>query len=439
MNNPRKQIESRYSARRKKILSSIKGDVAFFASAPQLYYSRDTEVPYKQNTNFYYLTGFQETNSILVLRGHKKPSSILYMEEKNPLMEVWVGPRLGLKAARRRFSVDDIRPIENLRKDFKELVRGSSHIHYSLKNSHMLDEIILDHIANPNNPRFNESCILKDASLLTAPLRLIKDKDEINLCKHAAQITARSLKELIPFLAQMKNEKQTALSLESLFAKYGAQGTAFNTIVAAGRNATTLHHTPGFSPLWKKELVLIDCGADFQGYSGDITRVFPVSGSFTSEQAAVYDVVHNALSVGIAKVKTGISLDDIHEVVSKEITKGLIDLKILKGNYAQAYEKGSYKKYYMHRTGHWLGLDVHDISPATFNNQNCHSYLFPLEPGMVFTIEPGLYFNPLDESIPKHFRGIGIRLEEDILVTSKGVDVISKDIPLDRIDIEKLF
>lgn len=439
MTNPRKQIESRYALRRKKVLSQIKGDVAFFCSALPKFHSRDTEIPFRQDSNFYYLTGFQESNSVLVLRGHKNPTSIIYLKDKDPNMETWVGPSLGLKAARRRFKVDDIRPIESLEKDFKEIVRGCINIHYSMYSSKTLDSLILDHLANTSNPRFNEPCILKDSRLLTASLRLIKDKDEINLSKHAAQITARSLKELIPFLSQMKNEKQTALSLESLFAKYGAQSTAFNTIVAAGKNATTLHHSPTFSPLWKKELVLIDCGANFQGYSADITRVFPVSGKFSSEQSDIYDLVLNSLKAGMTKALVGFSLDDIHETICKEITKGLVDLKILKGNASVLHEKGAYKKYYMHRSGHWLGLDVHDISPATLNNQNCHSYLFPLEPGMLFTIEPGLYFRPDDDSIPKRYRGIGIRLEEDILITNKGHEVITSEVPLDRSKLEELY
>ncbi len=439
MNDPRKQLENRYNLRRKSILKSVKDDIVFISSGIQKFHSRDLEVPFRQDSDFYYLTGFNEPNSVLVLRGNNKPRSILYLKDRDPLMEQWIGPSLGLKRARRRFSIEDIRPIEQLGIDFKELVHSTKNIHYSLGTNKLLDSLISAHLSSSQSPRFNEPAILKDARLLTAPMRLIKDREEIHLSKRASEITARSLKELLPFLSGMKNEKQCALSLESLFAKYGAQGTSFNTIVAAGKNATTLHHLPSFSPLWKKELVLIDCGADFQGYSGDITRVFPVSGKFSTEQADVYDVVKDAVDEACKKASLGNSLDDIHYAATRALTRGLVDLSILSGNVNQLHAKGAYKPYYMHRTGHWLGIDVHDISPNIIRNQSCHSYLMPLEPGMLFTIEPGLYLRSDDKTVPKSLRGIGIRLEEDILMTAKGSDIISSEIPLDREEIEKLF
>lgn len=439
MADPRKQLESRYLSRRKQILNQIKGDVAFFCSASPKHHSRDIEYPFRQDSNFFYLTGFQETDCVLVLRGNKKPRSILYLKERDLKEEIWVGTRLGLKRARKKFSIDDIRDINDLKQDFKELIYSAHNIYHSLGLNLLLDSLITDTLSSSNNPKFNEPYALKDARLLTSELRLIKDREEIHLCKRASEITARSLKELIPFLKDMKNEKQCALSLESLFAKYGAQGTSFNTIVASGKNATTLHHAPGFSPLWKKELVLIDCGADFQGYAGDITRVFPVSGVFSNEQAEVYDAVKEALEIGIKKSSSGVSLDDIHEAVSKELTRGLVELSVLKGNVSQLHTKGAYKPYFMHRTGHWLGLDVHDISPNLYKGDFCHSYLMPLSQGMLFTIEPGLYFRSDDETVPKSLRGIGIRLEEDILITQKGIEVLSKDIPLDRKTIESLY
>ena len=439
MTDPRKLRENRYASRRKKVSQLIKEDIAIFASASPKFHSRDIEYPYRQDSNFFYLTGFMEDDSILVIRGTKKPRTILYLRERNLSEEQWTGPRLGLKRARKKFSIDDLRPISQFRTDFKELISSTQSIYYSFGNSKLVDQLVSEFLSIPTGPRFNDPAILKDARILTAQLRLTKDRDEIHLSKRASEITARALKELIPFLSEMKNEMQCALSLESLFAKYGAQGTSFNTIVAAGKNATTLHHSPGFSPLWKKELVLIDCGANFQGYSGDITRVFPVSGKFTGEQAACYDVVQSAVEQAILKAKAGNSLDDIHEASARELTKGLCDLSILKGNPTKNFVKGLYRPFFMHRTGHWLGLDVHDISPNTYKNQPCHSYLVPLESGMLFTIEPGLYFRHDDETVPKAFRGIGIRLEEDILITPKGCDILSKDIPLDRKELETLF
>jgi Xaa-Pro aminopeptidase len=436
--SPRQQWENRLQTRRKKLLQQLKGEIAIIPASPERHMSRDQNYPYVPDSDFFYLTGLEESHSVLVLKNNDGIRSILYLRDRNPEEERWTGERLGIRRARRRFKVDDIRPIEDFEKDFSVLVHGCRAINYSPGSHERVDTLVWDYLSNPASPQFGRPAILKDLRLVTSQMRLVKDKEETGFLRRASEITARALKELAPYITTMKNEKHCAETLESLFAKFGGQGTAFQTIVASGKNATVLHHHPSFSPIWKKDLVLIDCGTRFKNYSGDITRVFPVSGTFTSPQAEVYDAVREAVSDALLKAESGNCLDDIHEAAAKSLSRSLVDIGVLQGNPSHIFARGLYKPYFMHRTGHWLGIDVHDIAPQQYNREPVPSFLLPLTPGMAFTIEPGLYFSHTDTSIPKELRGIGIRLEEDISITAKGHDVLSKDIPIERQEIEKL-
>lgn len=438
-NSPRSLQENLFANRRKKILQSIKSEIAFFPAASEQLLSRDQNYPFVQNSDFFYLTGLEETPGILVLKGVSGSKSILYLKERNPVEERWVGERLGIRRARRRFKIDDVRAIEDFPKDFPTLLHGVQTINYAPGSNGQLDNLIWDFLSSPTSPRFALPAVLKDSRLLTSEMRLFKDKEEVRSLTRASEITAKSLREIARILPEMKSERHCATSLESLFSKNGAHGISFSTIVAAGKNATVLHHTPSFSPLWKRDLVLIDCGAQFKGYAGDITRVFPVSGTFSSIQAEVYDAVRESVAEALLKAKAGNCLDDIHLAAARSLTKSLVDLSVLSGNPSHLLARGEYRKYFMHRTGHWLGIDVHDISPAHYKGESVPSMLLPLQVNMAFTIEPGLYFPPDDTSIPKELRGIGIRLEEDVLITAKGHDILSKDIPIERKDIEGLF
>jgi Xaa-Pro aminopeptidase len=270
-------------------------------------------------------------------------------------------------------------------------------------------------------------------------MRIIKDRTEIRNIQHAVDITARALRATFLELAACVSEHHAAARLESHFVKLGADGPAFQSIVAAGKNATTLHHRPGLQPLWKRELVLFDVGALYRGYSGDITRTIPVSGTFNAQQAKVYDIVYDALQAGLAKSGPGGCLDDIHHAAVRVLTAGLVALGVLKGNTMQLVAQRAYFPYYMHHTSHWLGLDVHDVSPTIAGGEEFSAAFRPLQPGMVFTVEPGLYFRHDDESVPKAYRGLGIRLEENVLISSSGHELLSRGIPASRTEIESLF
>lgn len=437
--------ESIYLSRRLKLIRQIRGDVALFVNPAELTKSRDQSHSYQSGSDFFYLTGFNEPEAALVLSGAAQgPRSIIYLRERDAVFERWNGERLGIKRAKKLFRVDEVRNIDQLAQDLPQLLLHARSLHYTPGLHAEYDALIWKQFCTPLAPRLQQPNIFKDARLITSEMRFVKDRNEIRNLKHAADITARGFVQFLPHVGSMSSEKHAAETLESIFAKLGAHGLSFPTIVAAGKNATTLHHQPQLQPLWKRELVLIDAGASFRGYAGDITRTVPVSGKFSGPQADVYDLVHSAVTLAVGKAKPDVSLDDIHEAVVKHLTKGLVDLKVLKGSVADLISEGAYRKCFMHRTGHWLGIDVHDISPVTVTNAagtslHAPASMRPLVPGNAFTIEPGLYFDPRDTSIPVAFRGIGIRLEEDVLVTSSGCDVMTAALPIAREDIEQLM
>lgn len=438
----KRDSESLYSARRKKVLDVIKGEAALFPANPVAKSNRDQDYPYQPNTDFFYLTGFAEPESALVLTGAAKgPRSVLYLRDRNEEEERWVGDRLGLKRAKRRFRVDEVRDISALSGDLPQLISGARVLHFAPGVNPRIDRQVWRLLQTTAGPRVDFPNVMKDSRLITSEMRFIKDRDEIRTLKHVVDLSAHAFLELIPQLRFMKSEVHAARTLESYFAEFGASEVAFNTIVASGKNATVLHHIPRFHPLWKKELVLIDAGARFRGYCADITRTLPVSGKFTAPQAAIYDVVLAAQNAGLKQAKRDGTLSGIHQAVVDEITRGLVGLKILRGKVSSLVEQGKYKPFYMHRSGHWLGLDVHDISPLSVKKTGEieHSRDRALVPGNVFTLEPGLYFAAHDESVPAQYRGIGVRIEDDILITENGAEVLSERVPVDRKDLESLM
>ena len=322
-----------------------------------------------------------------------------------------------------------------------KLLGDSSVLHFAPGVDDSIDELVFSGFKNKIAPQKGAVHALKDVRLLTAQLRWVKDAQEIRAIRHAVDITAHGFRMLLPTLKEAVSEAHAAAMLQSYFARLGAPLVGFPTIVASGRNATVLHHEPTLQPLWKRELVLIDAGAYWRGYSGDITRTVPVSGHFQPAHAAVYDVVVRAVKAAVAKSKPGNTLEAIYEAAVAELIEGLVDLKIFKGRHDPQKDHKRLSRYFMHRVSHWLGLDVHDIWPLGEEKSNGPnpSHARPLVPGNVFTIEPGLYFDLKDETVPKQFRGIGIRVEEDILITETGCEVLSSKIPIDRIELESLL
>ncbi|MCB0322206.1 MAG: aminopeptidase P N-terminal domain-containing protein [Bdellovibrionales bacterium] len=432
--------DARYERRRRKLLKQIKGEIAIFPAAPEQPKSRDQLFPYQPNTDLLYLTGFEEAHSVLVLLGSTKgPRSILYLRDRDALHERWNGERLGLKRARRRFAVDEVHPIEAFESQLMKLLEPFQTLHYPAGVNPRIDQIIWRAFCSQTAPRVQGPHTIRDARLLTSLMRIRKDREEIRALRHICEITANAFVHIAPLLKSAKSELHAARMLEAEFFKLGAHGVAFNTIVASGKNATVLHHEPSLQPLWKRELVLIDAGASFQGYAADISRTIPPSGKFTDAQAKVYDVVLAALEASLERCQPGSDLEAIHTACVRALIRGLQELDIIKSPAPKAYNDAEYRRYYMHRTGHWLGLDVHDVAPIY-----CGEYLVPpssrpLEPGNVFTVEPGLYFDSNDETVPPEFRGIGIRIEEDVVITATGAEVLTSGVPRARLEVEQLI
>lgn len=430
-----------FYARRIKIIRQIKGEAALFCSAPTKMRTRDLEYEYHQEANFYYLTGLNtETKAALLLLGSiKGPRSILFIQDRSAASERWSGERLGIARARKCIKVDEVKDYKDLETTIATALHNCSTLHYAPGLNTDIDDFIFTLFKSSVGPRTTFPNIISDSRIITSELRWVKDKNEINNIRHAANITTKAFFEFALKLREFHNEKHAAKNLEMLFFNHGATETAFPTIVAAGKNATVLHHQPNNTPLWKKELVLADAGASFNSYCSDVTRTFPVSGKFSTPQAEIYVIVYKAWQSAIAKAKPNVSINSLHKAAVKEIIRGLISLKILHGTVQDNLRKETYKKFFMHRIGHWLGLETHDISPIYSAHNPILSYSRPMVAGNVITIEPGLYFDAKDTSVPKEYRGIGIRIEDDVLITPKGSEVLTKGIPTSRTDIEELL
>jgi len=436
------ESEDVFAARRQAILKNIKGEAALFVSQAKQTISRDLSYPLRQDSDFFYLTGIkEEPAALLLLANSSGPRSVLFLRERNPEMERWEGETLGIKRAKRRFQIDEIREYKDLRTSLSSYLRNSEMLYYGLGTHPSVDRLIIDFLSSQIGPHVNRPNGLIDSRLLTSEMRFVKDKKEIRKIKHAVSITAKSFMALAPDLPYAKSELHAAKVLESYFAKFGATDLAFPTIVASGKNATCLHHLPQLQSLWKRDLVLIDAGAYHGGYAADITRTFPAGRKFNSAQADIYDVVQSALVAGTARSKPGATLDSIHSACVKAIVRGLVDLRILRGNVSSIISSGKYKQFFMHRSGHLLGVDTHDINPIyrPRSNVRLSVYSRPLRAGCVFTMEPGLYFDVEDRTVPKAFRGIGVRIEDDILITESGRQVLSEELPSEREKIEELM
>ena len=440
MARTQKETESRFASRRRRLLSRIKGEAVLIAAAPLQVSSRDLHFPYRQDSDFLYFTGINEPDAALLLLGSRKgPRSVLFLRDSDAQAEQWGDSRIGLRRAKRRHQVDEVRDIASLSAALPKLLRDAAALHYAPGCNASVDSLVWSIFRTTVGPRMNFPRALIDSRMLTSEMRIVKDREEIRTLRHVTEITAKAFAELMRQVKSLKSERHAADTLEAIFSRLGAEGPSFQTIVASGKNATILHHRPSFQPLWRRELVLIDAGASFRGYAADITRTIPVSGKFSTAQADVYDVVHRALQKATEKCGPNASLDEVHQVCVRAITRGLIDLGVLRGSVAKLVSAEAYKPYFMHRTSHWLGLDVHDISPIYMDEYVVPPSTRPFEPGNVFTIEPGLYFSANDETVPKALRGIGIRLEDDILITKTGHDVLTKDLPSRREEIEALM
>lgn len=424
------QISKQEFARRRQALMTQMepNSIAILPSATQKIRNRDADYAFRQDSDFFYLSGFPEPESVLVLLpGREHGETILFCREKDREREIWDGHRAGQEGACKDYAADDAFPINDIDDILPGLIEGRERVYYSMGKDQHFDQQVMGWVnairakvrsgATPPGEFLNLDHLLHD-------LRLYKSAAEIKIMRKAAEISAEAHSQAMRVCQPDMMEYELEAEFLHQFMKNGSRAPAYNSIVGGGKNACILHYVENNQKLKNGDLVLIDAGCELQHYASDITRTFPVNGKFSDEQKAIYQIVLDAQLAAIEEVKTGNHWNAPHEVSVKVITEGLVKVGLLKGDVDELIEQEAYRDFYMHKIGHWLGMDVHDVGDYKIEGQ-----WRVLEPGMIMTVEPGIYIAPDNTNVPKKWRGIGIRIEDDVLVTKTGYDILSKDVP----------
>ena len=425
-----------YQGRRARLLAQLGNGVAIVPTAPEQIRNRDAHDPYRYDSYFYYLTGFREPEAVLVVVGGEKPQHILFCREKNLEREIWDGYRYGPDAARETFAVDAAYCITELDARLPDLLADRSAVHVHLGADAVWDARVLGWINNVRNRARSGVAApndIRDVRTLLDDMRLRKDDHEVALMRRAGDISGAAHRLAMQAVRPGASEYEIEAVLQHEFRRSGAQAPAYTPIVAGGANACVLHYVENNAALHDGDLLLIDAGCELDGYASDITRTFPVNGRFSGPQRVVYELVLAAQAAAIATVKPGARWNEPHDAAVKVLAQGFIELKLLEGTLDGVLEQETYKQFYMHRTGHWLGLDVHDAGEYKTGGA-----WRELQPGMVLTVEPGCYIRPAP-GVPEGFANIGVRIEDDALVTAKGSEILSASAPKSIADIEALM
>jgi Xaa-Pro aminopeptidase len=428
-----------YARRRKQLMQKIgpKG-IAIIASAPISRRNGDSDYAYRQQSDLYYLTGFDEPEAVAILAPKRKGGEfILFNRVRDRDKEIWEGVRAGQEGACKKFGADAAHPFSDLEKLLPELLDKREQMHFSIGIDKNFDKIILNAINKVRGKIRNgmqSPLSVVDLTESIHEMRLIKSPAEINLMRKAAQISAQAHTRAIRYCKPGMHEYELEAEIMHEFQRNGARFAAYSSIVGSGANSCILHYISNDQMIKKGDLVLIDAGAEYQCYAADITRTFPAGGRFSPEQKAIYEIVLKSQLAGLKAVKPGASWPSIQDIIVKVITTGLVELGILKGNVRDLIEKQAYFPFYMHKSGHWLGLDVHDAGRYKINGK-----WRTLKPGMVLTVEPGIYISADIPGVNKRWHNIGVRIEDDVLVTAKGCEVLSRDAPKEISEIEALM
>lgn len=416
------------------------GSVAIIPAAHEKTRSYDTEFKFRQDSDFWYLTGFPEPDAIAVItKGAKKPYT-LYVRPRDPLMETWFGRRQGVEGAVKNFGVDKAHSVEKFGADLGKILAGHEKLYYRFAVDTELDQKILQYLNEQRVRRLKTAYpphTIIDPTPIIGEMRLHKSEREVGLMQKAADIAAEAHVLAMKKVKPGMNEGQVEALMEAFMKDKGASGVAYNSIIGGGDNATILHYVENNMPLKDGDLILIDAGAEYQGYASDITRTFPVNGKFTPAQREVYDVVLDVQLKCIDFTVVGNTHQQRQDYSIELLTEGMKQLGLLKGKTKDLIKKKAYLKYYMHGVGHWLGLDVHDAGRYFVDQQAKQSR--PYAPGMALTVEPGLYIPPDDRSAPAKYRGIGVRIEDDVIVTETGNINLTAGVTKDPDEIEALM
>jgi Xaa-Pro aminopeptidase len=428
-----------YAKRRKQLMQKIgpKGIVILTAS-PTVKRNGDADFPYRPHSDLYYLTGFDEPDTVAILIPKRKGGEfILFNRVRDRAMEIWDGLRAGQEGARKQYGADESFPIAELEKKLPELLEGRESIFYAIGLDRRFDKIILNttnKIRGKIRNGMQSPLSFVDITNTLHEMRLIKSPAEINLMRKAAQISADAHKRAMMFCEPGIYEYQLEAEIVHEFQRNGARSPAYTPIIGSGANTCILHYISNNQKIKNGDMVLIDAGAEYHCYAADITRSFPANGSFSPEQKTIYDLVLKSQLAGIKAVRPGALWPSVQDIIVKIITQGLVDLGILKGNVKDLIAKQAYFPFYMHKSGHWLGLDVHDVGRYKIDGK-----WRTMKPGMVLTVEPGIYISADIPGVHKRWHNIGVRIEDDVLVTTKGNEVLSCDVPKTTAEIEALM
>jgi Xaa-Pro aminopeptidase len=426
-----------FAARRRRFIDEMGAGVAILPAAPVAVRNNDVEHDYRQDSDFFYLTGFDEPQSVLVLSTeHPEHRAVVFVRKRDKDRETWDGPRAGVEGAKDMLGVDAAYAIEELEQHLPDYLSDVRRLHYRLGLNREFDQVVfraIDAVRRKARTGVVAPSEIIDLTRDLHEMRLRKSASEIAVMAEAAAITREAHARAMEVARPGRFEYEVEAEILRVFRARGAERPAYGSIVGSGPNATILHHRRNDRQMQEGDLLLIDAGAEYGYYASDVTRTFPVSGRFTPQQRAVYEIVLRAQLAAIAAVRPGVAYMDVHDRALRVLTEGLIELGLIEGPLDDAIEAGRYKPYYMHKTSHWLGMDVHDVGDY-FAEKKPRM----LEPGMVLTVEPGLYI-ARDAAVDAGFRGIGIRIEDDIAVTADGSHNITADIPKDPTELERLL
>ncbi len=428
-------MQAEYQQRRQTLMGKIGSGTAIFHSAPMAVMHNDVEYNFRQESDFFYLTGFDEPEAVALLAPHHEEHKfVLFVQPKDPEKETWHGYRVGVDAAKEHYGADAVYPIAELNEHLPKYLENADRIYYRLNRDRDFNQTVMDHwqrllVTYPK--RGTGPVAIENVGFILQQMRVIKSDAELERMRRAIAISVEAHNVAREMTQPGRYEYEIQAEMEHIFRKQGGQGPAYPSIVASGPNACILHYTSNNRQMQDGEVLLIDAGCSYDYYNADITRTFPVGQRFTDEQRILYELVLAAQAAAIAQIKPDNPYNAFHDAAVKVLTEGLVRLGLLVGEVDKLIEEEKYKPFYMHRTGHWLGLDVHDLGPYKIGKETWH----PLHPGQVVTVEPGLYIG-LDiklaeeqPEVPARWRGIGIRIEDDVLVTPTGYEVLTAGVP----------
>ena len=411
--------------------------VAIIPGAREATRSNDTQYRFRQDSDFYYLTGFEEPEAIAVIApAHEQPYT-LFVRPRDPEREIWDGRRAGVEGAKNEYGANESFPIAEFDQKLHEILDGAQNLYYRLGVNTTLDNAIIQEIARMralNRKPIHPPHTIIDPATIVHEMRVLKTPEELELMQRAADIAAEAHCAAMKSVRAGMKEYEVEALIEQIFRRQGAAAPAYTSIIGAGPNATVLHYINNDGELRDGELLLIDAGAEYKGYASDITRTFPINGRYSKAQREIYNLVLKAQMACVEMVRPGTTHDELKKHSIEVLTEGMVELGLLKGNPEELINEKKYEQFYMHGLGHMLGIDVHDVGQYYFDKESR-----ALEAGVVMTVEPGIYINPNTKDIPEQYLGIGVRIEDDVLCTSNGPRVLTTKVPKQAEEIEALM